>query len=70
MTALEIRTELAKRYNFSLAKVKCYYCAYWGYNCGKVLNSMGESKCMKRKCDYSYSAQFCKGFKPMERRIK
>ena len=49
MTAFEIREELANRYNFEIRNVCCYHCEYWGYNRGKVLNSVGESKCMKRK---------------------
>lgn len=49
MTAFEIREELANRYNFKIRDVCCYHCRYWGYNCGKVLNSQCESRCTKRK---------------------
>lgn len=49
MTTFEIRTELADRYCVKPDKVRCSNCEYWGYNRGKVMNSMGESKCMKRK---------------------
>ena len=50
MTAQEIRNELANRYSYEDArKVCCYNCKYWGFNCGKVLNSRCESRCTKRK---------------------
>lgn len=39
MTAFEIREELANRYNLEIRNVCCYHCKYWGFNCGKVLNS-------------------------------
>lgn len=64
MTAFEIREELANRYNFEIRDVCCYHCEYWGYNCGKVLNSVGESKCMKRKNERTWCRQFCRGFVP------
>lgn len=41
MTAFGIREELANRYNFEIRDVCCYHCEYWGYNRGKVLNSVG-----------------------------
>ena len=45
MTAQEIRNELANRYGYEDArKVCCYNCKYWGFNCGKVLNSQCESR--------------------------
>lgn len=49
MTAFEIRKELANRYNLEIHNVCCYHCKYWGFNCGKVLNSYCESRCTKRK---------------------
>lgn len=64
MTAQEIREELANRYNFEIRDVCCYHCEYWGYNRGKVLNSVGESKCMKRKNERTWCRQFCRGFVP------
>lgn len=64
MTAFEIREELANRYNLEIRNVCCYHCEYWGYNCGKVLNSVGESKCMKRKNERTWCRQFCRGFVP------
>lgn len=64
MTAFEIREELANRYNLEIRNVCCYHCEYWGYNHGKVMNSMGESKCMKRKNERTWCRQFCRGFVP------
>ena len=65
MTAQEIRNELANRYGYEDAhKVRCSNCEYWGYNHGKVMNSMGESKCMKRKNERTWCRQFCRGFVP------
>ena len=49
MTAFEIREELANRYNLEIRNICCYQCKYWGFNCGKVLNSYCESRCTKRK---------------------
>lgn len=64
MTTFEIREELANRYNLEIRNVCCYHCEYWGYNRGKVLNSVGESKCMKRKNERTWCRQFCRGFVP------
>lgn len=46
------------------AKVRCYYCKKWGYNCGKVMNSVGESRCMCRTGTGAKTAsyQWCKKF--------
>ena len=41
--------------------VRCYNCKAWGYNCGKVMNSMGESRCAQRK-GRTASYQWCKHF--------
>lgn len=64
MTTFQIREELANRYNLEIRDVCCYHCEYWGYNRGKVLNSVGESKCMKRKNERTWCRQFCRGFVP------
>ena len=43
--------------------VRCYHCKKWGYNCGKAMNSMGESKCCRdRKTGKTASYQWCKAF--------
>lgn len=44
--------------------VRCYHCKSWGYNCGKTMNSMGESKCVRRtdKDSKTASYQWCKHF--------
>ena len=50
MDAKTIRQELCERYGYTDPyKVCCYNCKYWGFNCGKVLNSQCESRCTKRK---------------------
>ena len=41
--------------------VRCYHCKAWGYNCGKTMNSMGESRCAQRK-EKTASYQWCKRF--------
>lgn len=64
MTTFAIRTELADHYCVKPDKVRCSNCEYWGYNHGKVMNSMGESKCMKRKNERTWCRQFCRGFVP------
>ena len=65
MTTQEIRNELANRYGYEDArKVCCYNCKYWGFNCGKVLNSYCESRCTKRKKDWTWASQYCRGFVP------
>ena len=44
--------------------VRCLYCQAWGWNRGKIMNSMGESVCKYRKWPYSKTAsyQWCKKF--------
>ena len=64
MTAFEIQKELANRYNLEIRNVCCYQCKYWGFNCGKVLNSYNESRCTKRKKDWTWARQYCRGFVP------
>lgn len=64
MTTFEIRCELADLYNVNPGDVKCFNCECWGYNRGKVMNDMGESKCMRRKNKHTWSRQFCRGFIP------
>lgn len=68
MTAQEIRNELANRYSYEdTRKICCYNCKYWGFNCGKVLNSRCESRCTKRKKDWTWASQYCRGFVPKEK---
>lgn len=64
MTAFKIREELANRYNFEIRDICCINCKYWGYNNGKPMNDVGESKCMKRKSDRTHAVQYCRGFVP------
>lgn len=63
-TAYTRKETLANRYNLELRNVCCLSCKYWGYNNGKPMNNVGESKCMKRKNDRTHAAQFCMGFVP------
>lgn len=58
MNPKTIRQELCERYGYTDPyKVCCY-------NCGKVLNSRCESKCTKRKKDWTWASQYCRGFVP------
>ncbi len=43
--------------------VRCYHCQKWGYNRGKAMNNMGESKCYRDKTTgKTASYQWCKCF--------
>lgn len=44
--------------------VRCYYCKKWGWNRGKAMNSIGESRCSARKWpgNKTTSYQWCKKF--------
>ena len=60
-----IRAELAQANGFDDPKdVRCYHCKKWGYNCGKVMDSMGQSRCTIRKGKDTKTAsyQFCRKF--------
>lgn len=57
-----IREGIAKSQGLECGKdVRCYHCKKWGYNHGKVMNSMGESRCCERK-EKTASYQWCKHF--------
>lgn len=61
----QIRTAIAQAQGLGNAtnNVRCYYCKKWGYNCGKTMNSMGESKCYRDKITgKTASYQWCKRF--------
>lgn len=65
MNAKTIREEVCERYGYTDPyKVRCINCKYWGYNHGKPMNDVGESKCMKRKNDRTHAVQYCRGFVP------
>lgn len=69
MTAIEIKTNIANALNVNECIIKCRYCKYWGFNRGKVMNSMGESRCQIRKKDNMVGAcQFCRKFTPIEKK--
>ena len=60
-----IRTAIAQAQGLKDAKndVRCYHCKKWGYNYGKAMNSMGESKCYRDKTTgKTASYQWCKRF--------
>ena len=40
---------------------KCLNCKNWGFNCGKVQTSTGDSYCKKLKRN-SFALQICKNF--------
>ena len=60
----KIREELAKSQGLECGNdARCYHCKKWGYNCGKSMNSMGESRCTVRKDNAkTASYQWCKKF--------
>lgn len=60
-----IRATIAKEQGLEDAwnDVRCYHCKKWGYNCGKAMNSVGESKCYRDKTTgKTASYQWCKHF--------
>lgn len=61
----QIRADIAAAQGLQrVADVRCLYCKKWGYNCGKTMNSMGESRCIIRKWLEAKTAsyQWCKEF--------
>ena len=61
----QMREDLAKSQGLECGKdARCYHCKKWGYNCGKAMDSMGQSKCTMRKGADSKTAsyQWCKHF--------
>lgn len=39
----------------------CRDCIYWGYNNGKPMNDVGESRCLRLK-RRTHACQYCSGF--------
>lgn len=61
----QTRADIAKSCGLSrVDDVRCLYCKRWGYNRGKAMNSMGESRCAVRKWPDAKTAsyQWCKKF--------
>ena len=60
----KIRKDLANSFGLEEAEdARCYHCKLWGYNCGKVMDSMGQSKCYRNKTTgKTASFQWCKHF--------
>lgn len=64
-TPIELRVkrkEIADACGIKYLDVRCYYCKAWGYNCGKTMNSVGQSQCIIRK-ERTDSYLWCKKFK-------
>lgn len=60
----QIREEMAKNQGLECGKdARCLYCKKWGYNRGRVMDSMGQSKCYRDKTTgKTASYQWCKRF--------
>lgn len=57
----EIKLEVAQKNHCEVSCVNCGRCKYWGYNNGKPMNSVGDSKCLLRK-GRTWKLSFCKHF--------
>lgn len=58
-----IRKEIATACGLEYDDVRCYHCKAWGYNCGKSMNSVGESCCtIHEGSKNTASYQWCKKF--------
>lgn len=56
-----LKSKLAEENGLERECVRCYHCRKWGYNHGKVMNSVGDSFCScQKKLVPSYG--FCKNF--------
>lgn len=60
----QIREEVAKNQGLKCGEdARCYNCKKWGYNRGRVMDSMGQSKCYRDKTTgKTASYQWCKRF--------
>lgn len=62
---VQIKVDIAKAQGLQqVDTVRCYYCKKWGWNRGKAMNSMGESRCSAKKWPDNKTAsyQWCKRF--------
>lgn len=62
---MQAREAIAAEHGIETASnARCLYCRAWGWNRGKVMNSMGESTCKYRKWPDRKTAsyQWCKKF--------
>lgn len=58
-----IRVTIAEEQGMRCADdVRCRNCHHWGYNQGKLINNIGQSRCMLRK-EKADSYQWCQRFK-------
>lgn len=60
----QIREEMAKSQGLECGgDVRCYACKKWGYNRGRVMDNMRQSKCYRDKTTgKTASYQWCKRF--------
>ena len=60
----KMREEIAKIQGLECGKdARCYHCKKWGYNRGKAMDSMGQSKCYRDNITgKTASYQWCKHF--------
>ena len=61
----QMREEIAKSQGLECGEdARCYHCKKWGYNRGKVMDSVGQSKCTRgdKITGKTASYQWCKHF--------
>ena len=60
----QIREEVAKNQGLECGEdARCFNCKKWGYNRGRVMDNMGQSKCYRDKTTgKTASYQWCKRF--------
>lgn len=59
---IQIRAQIAIKEGLGNAsEVRCRRCQHWGFNQGKLINNVGQSRCMLRK-EKTDSYQWCKKF--------
>lgn len=59
------KEQIAEMLKVDVKILSCYHCANWGWNRGKVMNSMCESRCACRK-ERTACNNYCKKFQEME----
>ena len=60
----QMREDIAKSQGLECGNdARCYHCKKWGYNRGKVMDSIGQSKCYRdTTTGKTASYQWCKHF--------
>lgn len=64
ITVEEIKLEVAKKNNCEVSCVNCGHCKHWGYNNGKPMNSVFDSRCAVHK-EKTWKLSFCRKFEKM-----